>query len=336
MSDARASGPVLVMGEAITDLVPDRNGHLHPHPGGAPANVAAGLARLGVHTAFAGALGNDEFSLAHEDRLAAVGVNLELSRRSTRPTALAVASQTPNGTRYDFHLHDTATFRLAPLVEGLERFQAVYVGGLAAIVPPAADAVAETACAAADTTLLVVDPHVREDRTVDPATGRSRLRDLCMLAHVVKASDEDVQKLWPESMPDDRCRRLADDGRLVVLTRGMHGSTAFLPSGVQISVPAAPVTLVNTIGGGDAFMAGLLAGLVARTAVASRQSVDITAAQARSLLEGGARAAALVCAQMGPGTSPRALGANPSKNGPGDSWFAARTTQGEDSLVEYL
>ncbi|WP_327250011.1 PfkB family carbohydrate kinase [Streptomyces sp. NBC_01320] len=311
MSDARASRPVLVMGEALTDLVPDRDGRLLPHPGGAPANVATGLARLGVHTAFAGALGGDAFSLAHEDRLAAAGVNLDLAGRSARPTALAVASPTPTGMSYDFHLHDTATFRLTPQVEGLERFQAVYVGGLAAVVPPAADAVAETACAAADSTLLVVDPNVRQDRTVDPGAGLSRLRDLCALAHVVKASDEDIQTLWPESMPDARCRRLADEGRLVVLTRGMHGSTAFLPSGVQISVPAVPVTVVNTIGAGDAFMAGLLAGLAARTVVASGQSVDITAAQARDLLEEGARAAALVCAQTGSDASFRALGARP-------------------------
>ncbi|MGW1412078.1 PfkB family carbohydrate kinase [Streptomyces sp. NPDC002403] len=299
------------MGEALTDLVPDRDGHLLPHPGGAPANVATGLARLGVPTAFAGVLGGDAFALAHEDRLVAAGVDLNLSGRSARPTALAVASPAPTGMRYDFHLQDTATFRLTPLAEGLERFRAVYMGGLAAVVPPAADAVAETARAAADSTLLVVDPNVREERTVDPAAGLSRLRDLCTLAHVVKASDEDVQTLWPASMPDDRCRRLADEGRLVVLTRGKHGSTAFLPSGVQISVPAVPVTVVNTIGAGDAFMAGLLAGLAARAAVDVGRSVDITAAQAHGLLEKGARAAALVCAQAGSDASLHTLGVRP-------------------------
>lgn len=312
MSDARASGPVLVMGEALTDLVPDEDGRLLPHPGGAPANVAAGLARLGVRTAFAGVLGGDAFALAHEARLATAGVELDLCGRSALPTALAVASLAPTGTRYDFHLDDTATFRLTPQVIELERFRAVYVGGLAAVVHPAADAVAETACAAADSTLLVVDPNVREDRTVDPEAGLSRLRDLCTLAHVVKASDEDVQTLWPESTPDASCRRLAAGGRLVVLTRGLRGSTAFLPSGVEVSVPAVPVTVVNTIGAGDAFMAGLLAGLAARAAVPGGQSTDITAAQARDLLEGGARAAALVCAQSGSDASLLTLRAEPA------------------------
>jgi fructokinase len=298
------------MGEALTDLVPDHHGRLLPHPGGAPANVAAGLARLKVPTQFAGVLGGDAFSLAHKERLAAAGVDLDLCERSVHPTALAVASHTPTGTRYDFHLHDTATFRLSPQVKKMERFRAVYVGGLAAVVPPAADAVAETACAAADSTLLVVDPNVREDRTVDPAAGLSRLRDLCVLAHVVKASDEDVQKLWPESPPEVSCRKLASEGRLVVLTRGMRGSTAFLPSGIEITVPAVPVTVVNTIGAGDAFMAGMLAGLAARPALTSGRSVDITADQASDLLWEGARSAASVCAQPG---------ADPSSGGPGES-----------------
>ena len=99
----------------------------------------------------------------------------------------------------------------------------MYAGGLAAVVEPAAQAVASTAQAAARHSLLVVDPNVREDRTIDPGRSLGLLRELCELAHVVKASDEDLLRLWPDTDPDETCRRLAAGGRLVVLTRGAAG-----------------------------------------------------------------------------------------------------------------
>ncbi|WP_406730472.1 PfkB family carbohydrate kinase [Streptomyces sp. NBC_01794] len=256
-------GGVLVLGEALIDLVPvpSEPEARRAQPGGAPANVAVGLARLGTSVAFAGALGGDGFARSIERRLAGAGVDLSLCARSELPTALAVADPGETGTGYHFHLHDTATFRFPDRAADAGRFGAVYVGGLAAVVEPAAQAVASTARAAARHSLLVVDPNVREDRTIDPRRGLGLLRDLCAPAHVVKASDEDLLRLWPDRDPDESCRRLAAEGRLVVMTRGARGSTGYTPGAPPVSVPAVPVDVVNTIGAGDAFMAGVLAWL---------------------------------------------------------------------------
>ncbi|MEV7524617.1 PfkB family carbohydrate kinase [Streptomyces sp. NPDC091371] len=283
---------VLVMGEALCDLVPAPDGSLTPLPGGAPANVAAGVSALGVRAVFAGTLGDDDFGDLNAARLAAAGVDLSLCARSPLPTALAVAGVSEAGTRYAFHLHDTATFRLTAVTGNLSSFSAVYVGGLAAVVPPAAAAVLATARAAAEQTVLAVDPNVREDRTLDREESLHRLRDLCTLAHLIKASDEDAELLWPSQTPDAACRRLAQDGRLVVLTRGARGSTAFLRDTPPVSVPAAPVTVIDTIGAGDAFMAALLTHL-------PRSPADLSADEARALLEQGSLAAAAVCGHAG-------------------------------------
>ncbi|MET7620121.1 PfkB family carbohydrate kinase [Streptomyces sp. NPDC005408] len=293
---------VLVLGEALIDLVPvpGEPETLRAQPGGAPANVAAGLARLGRPVSFAGALGGDSFARSIERRLAGAGVDLTLCAQSGLPTALAVADPGETGTGYHFHLQSTATFRFPDRAAEVGRFGAVYVGGLAAVVDPAAQAVASTAEAAARRSLLVVDPNVREDRTLDRGRSLALLRDLCELAHVVKASDEDLLRLWPDTAPDETCRRLAAGGRLVILTRGPHGATAHTPSGPPVSVPAVPVAVVNTIGAGDAFMAGTLAWLGTTGGWERMLSPD----RAVSMLEFAAQVAASVVTQ--PGTEPSA------------------------------
>ncbi|MGP3984517.1 PfkB family carbohydrate kinase [Streptomyces sp. KR80] len=353
------AAPVLVMGEALVDLVPAAVGDLPgyvPHPGGAPANLAAGLARLGVPVSFVGGLGRDAFGAANERRLSAAGVDLRLCTHPDRPTALAVAhlpqltppglgrtspggtspvtspwGHSPShrsgrsqgiltppvrprgttargpsaaagdecGTAYDFHLDGTATFRIAPLTSGLDGFRAVCVGGLAAVVAPAADAVAATAHAASEQSVLVVDPNVRTLPALDPAECRQRLVRLCEQAHIVKASDEDLSRLWPGETAEAACRRLSAAGRLVVLTRGAEGSTAFTPRGHRVAVPPVPVRVVNTIGAGDAFTAGLLTGLARADLLHRTALTGITADQARRVLTLGAQVAASVCAQAG-------------------------------------
>ncbi|MEV3952044.1 PfkB family carbohydrate kinase [Streptomyces halstedii] len=288
---------LLVVGEALMDLVPvDGDGGVRAAQfGGAPANVAVALARLGTPVAFAGGLGGDGFARTVEDRLRAAGVDLGLCVRSDLPTALAVADPGAGGTGYHFHLQDTATFRLPDLSARAAGFGAVYVGGLAAVVESAAEAVRATALAAAEHSLLVVDPNVRRDRTLDPERGRTALRELCRLAHVVKASDEDLALLWPEADPEDTCRTLADGGRLVVLTRGARGSTAYTPAAPPVSVAATPVEVVNTIGAGDAFVAGLLSGLGAGGSFSGPSAPP----DVRALLAFASEVAASVCSRTG-------------------------------------
>ncbi|MFH9616439.1 PfkB family carbohydrate kinase [Streptomyces pratensis] len=290
-------GAVLVLGEALIDLVPvaGDGGVRAAQFGGAPANVAVGLARLGTPTAFAGGLGGDGFARTIEGRLRAAGVDFTLCARSALPTALAVAEPDTRGTGYHFHLQDTATFRLPDLSARAADFGAVYVGGLAAVVDPAAPAVWATALAAAEHSLLVVDPNVRQDRTLGANQGAVALRELCGLAHVVKASDEDLERLWPGTEPEETCRKLAAGGRLVVLTRGARGSTAYTATMPPLSVAATPVRVVNTIGAGDAFAAGLLSRMGALgTFTATPEPEEV-----RDMLAYASEAAASVCAQTG-------------------------------------
>ncbi|WP_097972579.1 PfkB family carbohydrate kinase [Streptomyces sp. gb14] len=305
MTGSSPSGPgsgrdprsVLVLGEALVDLVPaGEDGAVRvAQPGGGPANVAVGLARLGGRPSFVGGLGDDAFGSRIGAWLTGAGVDLSLSARPPLPTALAVADPGDHGNTYRFHLGDTATFALPDRTAEVPRFGAVYAGGLAAVVEPAAEVVAATARAAARSGVLAVDPNVREDRTLDPVRSLERLRELCALARVVKASDEDLVRLWPDAEPEASCRRLAGQGRLVVLTRGARGATAYVRDAPAVSVPALAVRVVNTIGAGDAFMAGMLAWLGAETGWRTK----LAGAEARAMLEYAAATAASVCARAG-------------------------------------
>ncbi|MEV2246566.1 PfkB family carbohydrate kinase [Streptomyces sp. NPDC049970] len=290
-------GAVLVLGEALIDLVPvgGDGGVRAARFGGAPANVAVGLGRLGTPVVFAGGLGGDGFARTIEERLRDSGADLTLCARSELPTALAVAEPGAGGTGYHFHLQDTATFRLPDLSAQAGLFGAVYVGGLAAVVEPAASAVRATAAAAAEHSLLVVDPNVRRDRTLGDDDGAAALRELCSLAHVVKASDEDMERLWPGADPEESCRKLAAGGRLVVLTRGAGGSTAYTAAEPPVSVPATPVDIVDTIGAGDAFAAGLLSRMGASGSFAAAPGPQ----EVRDMLSYASRVAASVCARAG-------------------------------------
>ncbi|MGW7365024.1 PfkB family carbohydrate kinase [Streptomyces sp. NPDC054841] len=301
MSGGPGSDAVLVLGEALIDLVPvAQDPELRrAQPGGAPANVAVGLARLGTPASFAGGFGGDAFGRTVEEWLRSAGVGTELCARSSLPTALAVADPGPQGNGYHFHLRDTATFRLPEVTaREVSGFGAVYAGGLAAVVEPAAGTVAVAAREAAEHGLLVVDPNVRGERG-EADGGRELLRELCTLAQVVKASDEDLALLWPGTDPEVSASRLAGEGRLVVMTRGARGGTAFTPSAAPVSVPAVPVAVVNTIGAGDAFMAGVLAWLAAAGLLRRGVPAGIGAEPAGAMLAYAAGVAAAVCARSG-------------------------------------
>ncbi len=245
----------LVIGEALVDVV--RRGADAPvaHPGGSPLNVAVGLARLGIPATLHSSFGADAHGLAIAEHLAASDVAVTATTVGTDPTSVAVATIGADGAAtYDFRI----AWEPAPVDPA--GFDLVHTGSIGAALEPGATVVEAALAAAAG--LVSFDPNIRPALLPPAEVARERVERLVGLAQVVKASDEDVAWLYPGDAITtvlERWRALGP--RLVVVTRGGGGADALTAAGaLHVDVP--PVTVADTIGAGDSFMAGLLADLL--------------------------------------------------------------------------
>ncbi|TWJ22127.1 carbohydrate kinase family protein [Micromonospora endolithica] len=294
-----------MLGEAVVDLAPaGRDGLFAAHPGGSPLNVAVGLARLGRRTAMLARFSRTALGRRLRDHAATNGVDLDAAVYDDRPATLAVVSVGDTGAAdYDFHLDGTADWHWTP--EELATLPAgtrvLHTGSLAALLPPGADLVADLLAReyAAGRVLVSLDPNVRPAMLADPVAARRRLLALARHAHLVKASDEDLAWLFPGEPVPTAARRLGEEGvRLVVVTRGAAGSYARTAT-VEAHHPARRVTVVDTVGAGDAFTAGLLDALASAGAVTPGALDGLTAGQLTAVLDRATTVAALTCTRAG-------------------------------------
>jgi fructokinase len=280
------SGTIVVAGEALVDLVPDEQGRLVAHAGGGPYNTSRTLARLQRPVQFLGALGDDRFGAMLRAGLADDGVGLDLVAASARPTTLAVAEVGAGGSAtYRFYAEATSAFdvdresalaRLAPPPDVL------HLGGLGLVVEPMASALEAAVEAVRGRALVLVDPNVRPTLIADPAGYRARLARVLAGADVVKLSTDDLAWLEPGAAPAEAARTLVEHGPAVaVVTAGPEGAIVVGRDGERL-VPAEPVTVVDTIGAGDAFGGGLVAWWQAHGSTAAElRDLDAVAEAAR-------------------------------------------------------
>lgn len=298
----RSAGPapttVTVLGEAVVDLVPEPDGRYAAHPGGSPLNVAVGLARLGVPTRLLARFSTSALGRRLREHAAANGVDLRHAVDAAEPATLAVVSVTDDGNAgYDFYVEGTADWAWQPneLAAVLAQRGIVHAGSLAVFLPPGADRVGAALRAARDHGMIIsLDPNIRPGLLGAPAEARARVDHLVRHAHVVKASSEDVDWLYPGETVEQVLHHWYDLGvTLGVVTLGPRGAVA--RSGNRLLRQATPaVEVVDTIGAGDAFTAGLLAVLSRSGAGPAWPDDEISAA-----LRYAVAVAAATCARTG-------------------------------------
>lgn len=296
------SARVAVAGEALVDLVPDGDA-LVPRPGGSPYNVAIGLGRLGVSTAFVGALSEDGFGRRLAEGLTDAGVDLGSAARVPEPTTLAVVHvDDDHRASYGFYLDGTsaATFDHRD-VPDLPAGAALHVsfGAIGVTHEPAGGALTALLRAESGRRLVSLDPNVRPSALDDLDRWRRELGSAVAATDVVKVSDDDLALLHPGDAPERVAERwLASGPALVIVTRGRQGAVAFGPAG-RVAVAGIDVEVIDTVGAGDAFTAGLLSHLDAREAT-SRAWLDRADADAiAAALRHAVRVAAITCTRRG-------------------------------------
>ena len=258
---------IVVIGEALVDLVIAPDGAVEAALGGAPYNTARAAARLGAAVEYAGGLSVDRFGSLLRDQLGVDGVGTAYAVTTDAPTTLAAAEIDGDGSAtYRFYFDGTS----APLVASRDAEAAVaalgpndmlFTGGLGLVLEPMASSVMGALESVADGVIVMIDVNCREAVIPDRAAYVERIHAAAERADIMKASDEDLAYLSPTVDTITAARRLLDLGtQAVIVTAGASQTTIVTADGqTVVEVPPAPGALVDTIGAGDTFGAGVLA-----------------------------------------------------------------------------
>ncbi len=288
------------MGEALVDLVPGPKGR-EAVLGGSPYNVAIGLGRLGAKVAIASSLSTDKDGQRFKAALEADGVDLSYMAFSDAqsPTALVEEGTAESGPRYVFTIAGTA-FDTPPALpkQWPDDLRHIHAGSFSTLVPPMSAAVLEAMQQAKGHRTTSYDPNIRPMITPDKDKARADVERLAARADIVKASEEDMEWLYPDLSPREAMQAWLTKGpTLAVLTRGGNGAEAFTASG-HIAIPAPTITVQDTVGAGDSLMSSLLFAMD-RDGALGKSHAPWTQSAIEAWLSFAVKASAFTCTQKG-------------------------------------
>ena len=319
MTDVPKDPTVVALGEALIDLIGDLDASgevaYRARPGGSPMNVAVAAARLGTPTAFLTRLSTDAFGARLAEHVAAAGVDLRLAERGPEPTSLAVVTlDAARNARYAFYRTGTADVAYDPRPRPtLPRSVAVGCVTLSLLLEPARsafrDLVAGSGRTAAargpsgpDQVVWIADPNVRPALMPDRDAFLRDVDGWARLVDVVKVSDEDLEHLGLDEA-EAAGRWCAAGAAAVAVTAGSDGARLHRPGRPVLAVPGRAVAVVDTVGAGDTFTAGLATGLAATGGRAGdRGALEVAALDDdawRRVLERAVAAASITCTRAG-------------------------------------
>jgi fructokinase len=297
---------LLSCGDALIDFVPakaaDGRDAFVPVVGGSCMNVAVAMSRLGPPTGFVGGVSTDMFGEMIAAHLAASKVDLRYVERAPRETTLAFVRFVDGEPTYAFYDETTAS-RLWSYQPGAIPFPAIdalHLGSVPLVNEPSSSSFMSLFAAAKGLTTLSFDPNCRPSVVADKAAYSARMAGFAGLADIVRMSDMDFEYLFGGTDWDERAEALLSGGAsLYVLTRGGEGAIAWHREAGKVVVPAPAVGVVDTIGAGDTFQAGLLVALKEAGRLEVEALSGISAGELEAALRFGVTAAAITCSRAG-------------------------------------
>ena len=280
-----------IAGEALIDLIPIGEGEQVPMVGGGPANTAKALAMLGYSTYFIGGLSTDPYGKVIEKELEESGVNLSLSYRGDKATALAIASIDEKGlASYKFELEGSSSFAFDRLWLPGGEPGVIHIGSVATLLEPGASELFNWA--KEKSAPIVFDPNIRPSIEIDKKIYREAVERFISIATVVKLSEDDLTWLYGQEEEEIISSWLEEGVSLVVLTRAEKGLTAFAKD-LVVNTPAVKVELVDSVGAGDTI------GAVIAESLLINGIVKLSSELLKPTLERAAKAAAITCSRAG-------------------------------------
>lgn len=296
---------ILCCGEALIDMLPRESvagePAFAPYAGGAVFNSAVALGRLGVPTEFFSGLSTDLFGQQIRDVLASSNVGSTYAHLSGRPTTLAFVRLIGGHATYTFYDENTAGRMLTeedlPALDGA--LDAMLFGAISLIPEPCGSAYEALMKREHDSRVTMLDPNIRPGFIPDKEKHLARMRRMMAMADIVKLSDDDLAWFGETGSHAEIAARWLEAGpKLVIVTGGAKGAEGFT-NRHKVSVAARQVDVVDTVGAGDTFNAGVLAsfheqGLLTKPSLATLSEAAIQAA-----LSLGAKAAAVTVSRAG-------------------------------------
>jgi fructokinase len=290
---------VLVVGEALVDIVKAPDGAVTEYAGGSAANVAVALSRLGRPVRFATSYADDAHGALVAAFLSRDGVVLATDPAAVARTSTAAATIGSDGSAsyvFDFD------WRLNPLLPSDTTPLAVHTCSLGAVIEPGADSALEMVRALRADATVSYDVNARPAVTGTGPEVVALVERMVAISDVVKASDEDLAALYPDLDQLTAVRRLLDLGpAAIVVTRGAEGASWH---GHAATVETAPVAVpvADTIGAGDTFGAAMIDALWERGRLGGDRRDDLrdlAAEEIAEVLAHAARAAAVTVSRPG-------------------------------------
>jgi len=298
---------VLVIGEALVDVVHSGNGEIRNVPGGSPANTAVALARLGITTYMKARISKDKFGSEIRSYLENQNVNLNLSLFVDEPSSVINAFVQKDGSaKYEANLRGASDYgwTKSELDIALDYdIKIIQLGSLTSYIEPGASNVENWYKQLRNNSkhLLAFDPNIRHPLDAQPEDEvRKRAKNLASLAHVVKASDEDLSWISPDQDFIETAKNFIENGTtLVVITLGKRGAVAINSNFEVIQIPAPVVEVKDTIGAGDTFAAALIAQLLEKQIVDEKALSALPLSDLREILSNCAMTSGLTCSRQG-------------------------------------
>ena len=282
--------------------VPDQGRAYRPCPGGSLLNVARALGRLGIPTDMLCGISTDFFGDELVEGLRQSRVDARFVQRLDLPSTLGFVSLDRIEPSYAFYDAQAAErmWNAVPDQGALADVTALQFGSMSLIREPAASAYEALFLREAGGPRLVsFDPNIRPSLVSDESAYRARLQRLLSVADIVKISAADLDWLMPGAAHDDVAGSwLEGRASLVVITRGADGVMGWTRRG-QAQARAIPTTVIDTVGAGDSFTAGLLAGLHDREVLTPAGLGDLSDMMLHEVLALGQQVASMTCSRRG-------------------------------------
>ncbi|MFB2549800.1 carbohydrate kinase family protein [Ensifer soli] len=296
---------ILCCGEALIDMLPRQTtlgeSAYAPYAGGAIFNTAIALGRLGIPTAFFTGLSDDMLGDILRETLAASSVDFAPCATLSRPTTVAFVKLVNGQATYAFYDENTAgrmitTENLPVLGDDCE---ALHFGAISLIPDPCGETYETLMAREAATRVISLDPNIRPGFIKDKPKHLGRISRMAAMSDIIKFSDEDLDWFGMDGDHDALAAEWLKRGpKLVVITKGAEGAVGYTKDH-KVSVPGEKVTVVDTIGAGDTFDAGVLASLKRDHLLTKAAVASLDESAVRNALALAAKAAAVTVSRAG-------------------------------------